>query len=152
MCPIFQQEIETVEHLICGCEWTRALWFGSNLNITLNVRPSARFRSGLAWCFKLLRAARIEWNIFVWCYGWNGIYGRARTTLSSTIIPLTLVPPSSKLGRILMNLLEYLCSVNKHLVIRLSCERHQGRGFPFCKGGLKPIVMWLSSLAPWELS
>ncbi|XP_028117910.1 uncharacterized protein LOC114315493 [Camellia sinensis] len=33
LCPICHKDTESVEHLLCGCEWTRAAWFGSSLSI-----------------------------------------------------------------------------------------------------------------------
>ncbi|KAI8024045.1 hypothetical protein LOK49_LG03G01676 [Camellia lanceoleosa] len=35
LCPICHKESESVEHLLCGCAWTRAVWFGNSLSIPL---------------------------------------------------------------------------------------------------------------------
>lgn len=35
LCPICHKDVETVEHMLFDCAWTKAVWFGSMLNFRL---------------------------------------------------------------------------------------------------------------------
>lgn len=47
LCPICLCEEESVEHLFFGCQWAQRVWFGSNVNIRINLGNVSSFEK---WC------------------------------------------------------------------------------------------------------
>ncbi|XP_028084227.1 uncharacterized protein LOC114285386 [Camellia sinensis] len=72
LCPICQKFPETIEHLLFGCDWVRAVWFGCDLRYSIVDGPSC---SVLHWSCNLLEQLHSvhEWGnllIFVVWIGW----------------------------------------------------------------------------------
>lgn len=96
LCPVCQEFPETIEHLIFGCDWVRAVWFGCDLRFPVDGGPSC---SVLRWSCNLLEQlhSNHEWAnllIFVVCIRWYIWKDR-----NNLVFNHHLIEPSSTLYR-----------------------------------------------------
>lgn len=95
LCSVCHQAPESTEHILVGCPWTRAVWFGSGLHSVIN--PDL-FPSGRKWSSQIVdrsaslgeavdvigRIAFVAWNI------WKGrndcVFNHAQVDPKTTLI------------------------------------------------------------------
>lgn len=72
MCPICLAESESIEHLLCGCAWTKAVWFGSDLSLTFKdeVTSISRWMCNLYSAFSNTKERRYFFSKLL-CMGWH---------------------------------------------------------------------------------
>lgn len=57
VCPVCLQFDESIEHLLFKCQWTRAVWFGCNVNLDVNCESNS---SILKWTSHILDSRPVE--------------------------------------------------------------------------------------------
>jgi ribonuclease HI len=49
LCPICQQDRETIDHLLMNCEWSKRVWFSSPLTIQMNESGAKSFKDWVTY-------------------------------------------------------------------------------------------------------
>ncbi|XP_028051902.1 uncharacterized protein LOC114256459 [Camellia sinensis] len=96
LCPICQEFPETIEHLLFGCDWVRAVWFGCDLKFPIVEGPSCSVLRCSCNLLEQLHSVH-EWENLLIFVVWIGWYiWKARNNLVFNHHP---IEPSSTLYR-----------------------------------------------------
>jgi ribonuclease HI len=67
LCPRCNSKIESIDHIFKDCEWSRRVWFASQLSINFNYQSNKNFRDWLHEMFAKAKSETIE-TISSLCY------------------------------------------------------------------------------------
>lgn len=110
VCPICLAESESIKHLICGCAWTKVVWFGSDLSLTFKdeVTSISRWMCNLYSAFSNSKERRYFFSKLLWV-GWH--IWKSRNALVFNRLP---VDPQSTIYQAARDNLEFLLVAPRH--------------------------------------
>ncbi|XP_057417986.1 uncharacterized protein LOC130712164 [Lotus japonicus] len=131
LCPICHTEPETINHALLRCSWTRAIWFGNQLQLNPASHPHHKFENWFADTLESMKSQREFFNYAVTTLGYTlwEIWKTRNQCVFQGVDPNPVVTNN----RISINLQEYLSALPEPPKINLASGGSAAR-----KGWRKP--------------